>query len=300
MVRRGTRSGRGVSERWYPGRLPGRRAGRFVMPWGFGSAVCRMAVGRAVVAVAVLLVAVPGCGLVRPRSTELGAGPKPVKREGSRSLDLSICLETAELARTRGMDEEAIEQFTRARQIDPNVTGVAHPLAVLYDRAGRADAAQREYAAALQEQPSDPDVLCDYGYFLYSRDRLEEAEAKLRESLERAPKHRQAQINLGLVVGSRGEYAEAEALFRRAIGPAAAAHNVGMLKLRAGDEAGAIADLRSAAARDPSLEATRGVIAAVSGQMRIADRGARGRAGEGDTGREPIRKGVRPSLEASR
>ncbi len=278
--------------------MPGRRAGRFVTRWWHGSAACRLAVGRAGVAAAVLLVAVPGCGLVRPRSTELGAGAgaKPVKREGSRSLDLSICLETAELARKRGMDEEAIEQFKRARQIDPDVTGVAHPLAVLYDRAGRADAAEREYLAALEESPNDPDVLCGYGYFLYSRDRIEEAEAKLRESLERAPQHRQAQINLGLVLGSRGEYAEAESLFRRAIGPAAA-HNVGMLKLRAEDESAAVADLRSAAARDPSLEATREVIAAVSGQIRMADRGALGRAGEGDVVREPTEKSVRKSAE---
>ena len=142
---------------------------------------------RLAVAVMALLCAAPGCGLIRSRSTEPLAGAKPVKREASESLDLSICLETAELARTRGMDEEAIEQFTRARQIDPNVTGVAHPLAVLYDRAGRADAAEREYLAALEEEPHDPDVLCDYGYFLYSRDRFEEAEAKLRESLERSP-----------------------------------------------------------------------------------------------------------------
>lgn len=259
---------------------------------------------RLAVAVMALLCAAPGCGFLRSRSTEPFAGPKLVKREASESLDLSICLETAELARARGMDEEAIEQFTRARQIDPNVTGVAHPLAVLYDRAGRADAAEREYLAALEEAPSDPDVLCDYGYFLYGRDRIEEAEAKLRESLEWSPGHRQAQINLGLVLGSRGEYAEAESLFRRAIGPAAAAHNVGMLKLRAGDESGAVADLRSAAARDPSLESTREVIAAVSGQTRIAGRGrgaggASGRSGEGDVVREPAEKSVREPAEKS-
>lgn len=212
----------------------------------------------------------PGCSLLQPTISTMpgvwkGQGDqKENPLDPSDSIDLAICLETAELARNRGMDDEAIEQYLRARKLNPNVRGVSHPLAVLYDRAGMADAAEREYLIAKKEHPEDPDVLCDFGYFLYSRGRLPEAEASLRGALVRSPGHRQSQVNLGLVLGSGGNYAEAEELFREAIGPAAALHNIGMLKLRGGDQTEALAHLKAAAERDPSLRETRGVIAKMS------------------------------------
>jgi len=188
--------------------------------------------------------------------------------EASRKLELAIRLETAALARKRGMDEEAIDQFLAARQLDPQVRGVAHPLAVLFDRAGKSDAAEKEYRAALTELPNDPDVLCDYGYFLHNRQRYEEAESALRSALKKRPDHQQATINLALVVGTRGNYEESRRLFERAIGPAVALHNVGMLKLQAGDRAGGIADLRAAAGLDPSLQETREVLASLATRLR--------------------------------
>lgn len=211
-----------------------------------------------------------GCSLWRsppaprppsPEPTAATVKAKKSSKEASQQLDLAIHLETAELARQRGMDDEAIEQYLAARRIDPQVGEVAHPLAVLYDRAGKADAAEREYRRALEEQPHDADVLCDYGYFLYSRGRIEPAEEMLRGALEQRPGHQQAAINLALVLGSRGQYDESFRLFHSAIGPAAAHHNVGMLKLRSGDRAGAIQDLRTAAKNDPSLGQTREVLA---------------------------------------
>lgn len=184
--------------------------------------------------------------------------------EASRKLELAIRLETAALARKRGMDDEAIDQYLAARKLDPQVRGVAHPLAVLFDRAGRSDAAEKEYRAALAELPNDADVWCDYGYFLHSRQRYEEAETALRTALKKRPNHSQASINLALVVGTRGNFDESRQLFEQAIGPAGALHNVGMLKLQAGDRAGGVADLRAAAALDPSLEQTREVLSSLA------------------------------------
>ena len=179
----------------------------------------------------------------------------------SQKLELTIAMETAELARKRGMDEEAIAQYLTARRLDSKVKGVAHPLAVLYDRAGKMDAAEREYAIAMAEQGDNADLLCDYGYFLYSRGKHEEAETHLRAALKKQPKHQQAKVNLALVVGARGHYDESQQLFTEAIGPAAALHNIGMLKLRSGNQSGAIADLQAASSQDPSLAESRAVLA---------------------------------------
>jgi len=48
-------------------------------------------------------------------------------------------------------DEHAISQLEQAKKLEPELKGVAYPLAVLYDRQGRLDAAQREYERALLE-----------------------------------------------------------------------------------------------------------------------------------------------------
>lgn len=231
------------------------------------------------IAVLVLMIS-SGCSWIGGPKSTAPPSPRPPATEksaksaeaASKKIELAIALETADLARKRGMDEEAIGQYTRARTLEPDTRGIAHPLAVLYDRAGRSDLAEREYRAALAEMREDADVLCDYGYYLYSRGRVEESEAMLRRALSQSPSHRQAQINLGLVRGSLGQYDEAQRLFAEAIGPAAALHNVGMLKLRSGDREGALADLRAASERDPSLSETREVIASVVGSgIRVAN-----------------------------
>ncbi|MEX0819491.1 MAG: tetratricopeptide repeat protein [Pirellulaceae bacterium] len=173
------------------------------------------------------------------------------------------------MAEQRGMDNAAIANFEKARSLDPTLKGVAHSLAVLYDRAGRVDAAEREYAKALAENSSKADVYCDYGYFLYSTRRPEEAETHLRKALELSPDHKQSQVNLGLVLGSEGKFDEALQLFTTAIGPAAAQHNVGMLKLKQGDMDGARKHLSAAAGRDPSLNQTQEILASISDRPMI-------------------------------
>ena len=230
----------------------------------------------------VLLIMLSGCSLVRSKNKDLDqaglttqlANPAASASVGksaaatSHKLELAIALETADLARKRGMDDEAIGQYLLARNLDPKVKGVAHPLAVLYDRAGKMDAAEREYRIAIVEQGDNADLLSDYGYFLYSRGKHEEAESTLRSALKKNPKHHQATVNLGLVVGARGNYDEAQKLFAEAIGPAAALHNIGMLKLRAGDAVGAMENLKGASSQDPSLNESREVLAKLSNQYR--------------------------------
>ena len=169
--------------------------------------------------------------------------------------ELAIAWETAQLAEQRGMDREAIDAYLEVRKHDPSKPGVAHALAVLYDRSGMTDAASREYQTALQQRPDDANLHSDFGYFLYSTGDNAGAEASLREALRLQPAHRQATINLALVVGDGGRYDEAQALFAQAIGPAAAMHNVGMLRLRAGEVEVAKSMLAEAKRRDPSISA---------------------------------------------
>jgi Flp pilus assembly protein TadD len=178
--------------------------------------------------------------------------PKPPLADPG-DQQLAIAWETAKLAEQRGMDQQAIEAYRKVRQYDPSRPGVAHALAVLYDRSGMTDAARREYRQSLEEDPNSADLHCDHGYFLYSIGETAKAESSLNEALELEPGHRQATINLALVAGSQGRYDQAMTLFTEAIGPAAALHNVGMLRLRAGETEAARRMLAEARRKDPSI-----------------------------------------------
>lgn len=198
----------------------------------------------------------------RLRTASMNPAPQPsAALADPRNQELAIALETARLAEERGMDQEAIRAFLEARKLNPSQPGIAHSLAVLYDRAGMTDAAQREYEAAIVESPKDANVYCDYGYFLYCTHRLDESETNLRTALRLDSKHQQAMINLGLVIGSQGRYEESERLFQDAIGPAAALHNVGMLKLKNGDVENGKSMIAEASRRDPSIREGRKVLA---------------------------------------
>lgn len=168
-------------------------------------------------------------------------------------MQAEACRLTAMELAAHEKDEHAIAQFEQARKLDPNLKGIAHPLAVLYDRQQRLDAAQREYERATTESPRNADVHNDFGYFLYSRGDYANARKQLEQALSLNSEHSKAQINLAMVLAAEGEYEEAFDYFEQALGPAAAHHNVGVLQFRAGNREEALAHLQKSAATDPSL-----------------------------------------------
>ena len=150
-------------------------------------------------------------------------------------------------------DEHAISQLEQARKLEPGLKGVAYPLAVLYDRQGRLDAAQREYERALLESPKDADLRNDYGYFLYSRKSYDESKKQLEQALKLKQTHPKARINLAMTLAAEGRLEEAHAQFEEALGPAAAHHNIGLILFKSGRREEALAHLQQAAQIDPSL-----------------------------------------------
>lgn len=194
-----------------------------------------------------------GCALI-PGSSSLVESPgKNAADPRDQKLQAEACRRTALQLAAHEKDEHAIAQLERARELHPQIQGVSHSLAVLYDRQGKMDAAEREYRLALQESKNDADVLNDYGYFLYSRGDFKDAEDMLRAALKQKPDHTRAQVNLAMTLARLDRFDESFALFESAVGRAAAHHNIGMLMIRDGDESKGLVHLRKAAAADPSL-----------------------------------------------
>ncbi len=221
-----------------------------------------------------LLVFASGCAhlpSISPSSLRLLKREAPIVAQPAladpSNQDLAIAWETAKLAEQRGMDQEAIKAYLEVRKHDATKPGVAHALAVLYDRSGMTDAASREYQAALSESPDDADLHCDYGYFMYWTGKLAEADASLRKALKLQPGHKRATVNLALVLGDQGQFDEAQKLFTQAIGPAAAMHNVGMLHLRAGNIDTAKQLLAEAKRLDPSIDQSQSALQWIAAQQ---------------------------------
>jgi len=197
---------------------------------------------------------------------ELAGGPSRLATVNS-GQKADVCIATAaELAR-HGRDEQAIKEYLHAREFDARIKGVAHPLAVLYDRKGMADAAEREYQCALRETPKNADLLNDYGYFLYSRNDLDAAETTLGKALKLQPRHPKAQLNLALVLAERRQYGAAMKEFQAAVGEAAAHHNLAVILARHGEKEKAQEHLQRAARLDPSLAQSREMLSFLSEEL---------------------------------
>jgi Tfp pilus assembly protein PilF len=202
-----------------------------------------------------MLTSASGCALFPAAASTIPGHSLSAKAAGEidAKTQAEACRRTGMQLAAHERDEHAIAQLERARELDPNIKAISHPLAVLYDRQGRIDAAEREYLAALKETKNSPDVLNDYGYYLYCRDELARAEEALRDCLRQNEKHQMARLNLGMVLAKQGLNDGSFAEFEKAVGPSAAHHNVGLLLIRNGQREQGLEHLQLAAKTDPSL-----------------------------------------------
>ncbi|WP_197441052.1 tetratricopeptide repeat protein [Thalassoglobus neptunius] len=207
------------------------------------------------------VLALAGCAL--PGRDDPLASQSPPTLSRAESTSARACRERGLHLAAEQQDDEAIAQLEKARELAPGMKGVAHPLAVLYDRQGQWTAASSEYRRALQESPDDADLLNDYGYFLYTQGELERAEETLLRCLKSMPSHPKARLNLAMVFAAEGRMDEAFAEFESSVGTAAAHHNTGMLLARAGHKDDALAHLQRAAELDPEFRQTAQVIASL-------------------------------------
>ena len=161
-----------------------------------------------------------------------------------------------------GFDADALSRYEKARQLDPNLKGVAHPVAVIHDTRGDHSQAIAEYRKAIQENPRDPNVLNDMGYSYYLKGDWARAEETFRASIKIKDNTR-AWNNLGLALGQQGKYREAFASFQKATDPAHAYGNLGFIFLTQGKTEDARRAYQKALERDPSFDLARQVLAQI-------------------------------------
>lgn len=148
--------------------------------------------------------------------TETSGGLPPPAADSVRvraQLDLARAyLETDNFERARN-------PLNRALEIDSTSVEAHVLLAVLYEREGEAELAERHYQLALESQPEHSQAMNNYASFLYTQQRYVEAVALLRRLVDDVNYRARSQAyeNLGLAELQIGELARAKAAFLRAV-----------------------------------------------------------------------------------
>jgi Tfp pilus assembly protein PilF len=178
-----------------------------------------------------------------------------------------LCLAAGEDLEKRGFTAEAIRQLENARQNDPTARGVSRHLAVLYDLQGEATRSEAEYRRAVEEQPTNAELLNDFGYFHYRHNHVQQAENWLRTALRVDASCARAWVNLGQVLACQGRCDESYRAFAQVVRPAEAYSNVGVLLAKHGHSVEARRALEQAIALEPSLQQPRAFLRALNGNM---------------------------------
>jgi Tfp pilus assembly protein PilF len=164
------------------------------------------------------------------KATEASTSATPL----SAKHELEIALTVARALEANGHSEAALAHYERARSLDPHTPGLAHRLAIHYDKSGDEKRARAEFEIALEKNPRDAELLCDFAYFHMRHGRDQQAEMMLRQVLAVDAGHPRAWNQLGVVLAKTGREDESLAAFQR-VGTTAQAHyNLGVTWFKQG------------------------------------------------------------------
>jgi tetratricopeptide (TPR) repeat protein len=163
----------------------------------------------------------------------------------------------------QGLTEEAVEQYRKSLELDPDSASANYNLGAHLARRGDYAAAERHFRVAHEVKPSTQ-TYTGLGFALAQQGRLDEAIASLNGAIEADPKNAAAYDRLGTLLVQQGRLEEAVSAYRLLIRnlPSAAAHQeLAQVLMRLGrtDEARAEMEVAKALGRDPAEARLRSV-----------------------------------------
>src|SRR5881394_2131886 len=136
---------------------------------------------------------------------------------------------------------EAVDSFTRALEIKPDLTIARINLSIALYYLPDAGGAKREAQKALSQDPNRPQPHYILGLIARSQNQFDEAIAEFQKVLKIDPDDVGSNINVGQILSQQKKYVEAIAAFRKAIAlepyNETALYNLGILLTRTGDKA---------------------------------------------------------------
>ena len=163
------------------------------------------------------LLGVMFCGLVLAGCANDGGRTGQMTLSAAERAQAQVNLARGYLA--EGDPSRARPAIRRALELDAGLVEAHVLAAVMYEREREAALAERHFTTALQLEPANPQVLNNYGAFLYGQGRLSEALGPLRLAARDTNYRLRAQAfeNLGLTELALGRLDAAESAFQRAL-----------------------------------------------------------------------------------
>lgn len=116
-----------------------------------------------------------------------------------------------------GRIAEAIAEYERALEADPQLIHAHIILIQLYGQSGETAKAEEHYRAAVALNPEIADSHYNYGVLLVEAKRMDEAATAFRRALATNPQHASAHYNLGLLLEADRQYDQALDHYRAAV-----------------------------------------------------------------------------------
>ena len=158
-----------------------------------------------------------------------------------------------QLAETRGMDDEAIKQYTEALSLNSRHQPTLFRLAVVQTRLKeypQAIQTWKQYVIATNESAA---AYASLGFCYELAGDSNEAEAAYQRGISRDPKYQTCHINYGLMLAARADTDAALEQFQAVLSPAESHYNVGSVFEQQGRKEQAKVEYRKALALDPNL-----------------------------------------------
>jgi len=102
--------------------------------------------------------------------------------------------------------EEALEEYRRTIELDPNDGSAHHNLAMVLEERGFLDEAVKEYLLAIKYMPDPANAHSSLATLLNKQGHTEEAISHLQQALAISPEHGPSHFNLAMILVSRGDY----------------------------------------------------------------------------------------------
>ena len=116
-----------------------------------------------------------------------------------------------------GRFDEAIENYYKAIQINPNFSVALDNLGLALSAKGRFDEAIENYRKAVRINPNFSVALDNLGVALAARGRFDEAIENYRQAIQANPDHPETFFHLGMILGQLGRDREAVAQYQEAL-----------------------------------------------------------------------------------
>jgi tetratricopeptide (TPR) repeat protein len=160
-----------------------------------------------------------------------------------------------------GRADEAIAQYQEAFTIDPKAFSAHNDLGVALFQKGRADEAMAQFQKALEIKPDYAEAYYNLGYALFQKGQVDEAIVEYQKALENNPNYAQAHYNLGNALLQKGRLDEAMDQYQKAVGNnpnyVEARYNLGSLLAQKGRLDEAMTQFQQVLKINPNLVAAR-------------------------------------------